>query len=790
MIKIIYFILSLFLFTISFINQGSAEICKNIQDAYKDFDSDIKKLNKKVNKTKNPNDPNLQAIDEAFVQINQILSVANPSCDKKNLDLLESNLNFLSAMIDKTSKLIPNEYEKDLSKIDISQIKEVDPQIITEISSSMKLRRTDNQQTLLEDMIVLKENGVDVFKINSDLNKKGISIISNEEISEVISKNADDKKLKSDIIKELKLSGATSDEILQLEKGIQLASIQPEKNLKSEDNPIKIERVKPSEKRIDSITTLKTLSLLKINNADDRQSTGVPYEEFSKIENELSSQIKAAGFNQEQSKQVMFNLRTKYVDVWFHAREVYEKVLTNGGTIEQAVSAERNWLNQGGGNFGLKKWIDLFNKNTSTTIEQRYSLKDYLNELNPNQIKVELASADRIAKEAQARVLSYFTVEDPTGERRSAGKIVDEAKAISNKVKESAIKYGINTSKAEILASNAAMSYLNTWYAGTLVSEAQLAKGYTWEGVNGADQAVMNWYNSLAEDSEIKKWDARLYNPSDDNDFNDDELDYLPNDEALQKWFSKLNDSDFTKLNPSDQRINSEALARTLSYLKFNDQGNIAGDLGKEVGEIQKSIIDYATSQGIKGKEIEIISTNAVKRYLDIWFEGTLISETELAKGNTWKEADAAVDKWANSLTGDMVVWANLLYGDNERFKADDQFFTKLSNYLLVDLELGKTKSLADPKKDNPNSVSKNTWNPKDAIGTGNFKGLSAAEALGSNLSAAVKEIQASLNSGAVIRGADGSAISVEAALSSMPAGGKINPDGTLEPVPSTTVNP
>ena len=114
-------------------------------------------------------------------------------------------------MIGKTSKLIPNEYETDLSKIDISQIKEVDPQIITEISSSMKLRRTDNQQTLLEDMMVLKENGVDVFKINSDLNKKGISIISNEEISEVISKNADDKKLKSDIIKELKLSGATSD---------------------------------------------------------------------------------------------------------------------------------------------------------------------------------------------------------------------------------------------------------------------------------------------------------------------------------------------------------------------------------------------------------------------------------------------------------------------------------------------------------------------------------------------------------------------------------------------------
>ena len=61
----------------------------------------------------------------------------------------------------------------------------------------------------------------------------------------------------------------------------------------------------------------------------------------------------------------------------------------------------------------------------------------------------------------------------------------------------------------------------------------------------------------------------------------------------------------------------------------------------------------------------------------------------------------------------------------------------------------------------------------------------SAAEALGNDLQEAVSEIQSSLDDGAVIRGADGSAISVQEALESMPEGGKVNPDGTLEPVPA-----
>ena len=61
----------------------------------------------------------------------------------------------------------------------------------------------------------------------------------------------------------------------------------------------------------------------------------------------------------------------------------------------------------------------------------------------------------------------------------------------------------------------------------------------------------------------------------------------------------------------------------------------------------------------------------------------------------------------------------------------------------------------------------------------------SAAEALGNDLQEAIAEIQSSLSDGAVIRGADGQEISVQEALESMPEGGKVNPDGTLEPVPA-----
>ncbi len=59
----------------------------------------------------------------------------------------------------------------------------------------------------------------------------------------------------------------------------------------------------------------------------------------------------------------------------------------------------------------------------------------------------------------------------------------------------------------------------------------------------------------------------------------------------------------------------------------------------------------------------------------------------------------------------------------------------------------------------------------------------SAADALGEDLAATIAEIQSTLDTGAIIRGSDGVAMSVEEALESMPEGGRVNPDGTLEPV-------
>ncbi len=59
----------------------------------------------------------------------------------------------------------------------------------------------------------------------------------------------------------------------------------------------------------------------------------------------------------------------------------------------------------------------------------------------------------------------------------------------------------------------------------------------------------------------------------------------------------------------------------------------------------------------------------------------------------------------------------------------------------------------------------------------------SAADALGEDLAATIAEIQSTLDTGAIIRGSDGVAMSVQEALESMPEGGRVNPDGTLEPV-------
>ena len=74
--------------------------------------------------------------------------------------------------------------------------------------------------------------------------------------------------------------------------------------------------------------------------------------------------------------------------------------------------------------------------------------------------------------------------------------------------------------------------------------------------------------------------------------------------------------------------------------------------------------------------------------------------------------------------------------------------------------------------------------------GTRNTNIKSAADALGEDLKQAIAEIQSTLDAGAVIRGADGQEISVKEALESMPEGGSVNPDGTLNPDSRTTINP
>ena len=924
-------------------NSVISEIPEKIQDAYNDFKKEVEQINNKINKLDTPKDEKLKVIDESLRQINEITSVVNQAYEDQNFDLIQSNLNFLSTVASKTSTLIPNQYNNDLSKIDLTKMESNNVKTVTNVSSSMKLKRAEKQATLVQDMLTLEKNGVDAFKINSELGKKGITVISVNEISQVVEKNKTNVNFKNDVIAELKKNNVSQEEINQIENGDVLVSL-PGAGANLESSSVRddgkggqgfmmtpdVDPYNPDEETANQITLAKTLASFGISDVNERQSNGIPYGEFSKIENDLYSQIKAAGFNDEQIEQVMFNLKTKYVDVWFHAKEVYEGILTNGGTIEDAQKAQQDWLNAGGN--GLGNWISIFGKNQNLTNDQKYSLTDYLNELNPDDIPLELASADRIAKEAQARVVSYFTIDDPNGERITSGKIIDEATAISDKVKEAAMKYGLSEERANILASNAATYYLDVWYEGTLVSEGQLAKGFGWEGKNGADKAVENWWNSLPEDSPFKQFDSKLYNTA-SPDF-DNDLDYIPDDEALQNWFASLTDEDFVKLEPSEKRIYAEGVARTLSYLKIDEKGNITGDIINEAQQVQNAIIEAAAKAGYDPKASETVAKNAAIRYFDIWFNATIVSESELAKGKSWEEADKAVEKWAE--TSEFGEWIDLLYGDNERFVADEQFFFKLARYFesigfreIVDTRLpGKAKnwnpnetieqnrnrkidmgkindnkelsnvmnsmsdeqvsaliasgaindqlikqytmngknppignlnfnlqeanrqmqmssiasnellskvlnSLSDRQayeliasgaisSDLVNEYIKNGLNApvlpcgsstcsmieyakngrivepgqlaledqalteisKELSGTGNFNGLSVADALGDDLAEAVAEIQASLNEGSVLRGADGQEISVQEALESMPEGGKINPDGTLEPVP------
>ena len=250
---------------------------------------------------------------------------------------------------------------------------------------------------------------------------------------------------------------------------------------------------------------------------------------------------------------------------------------------------------------------------------------------------------DRLRDFATLRTLQNYDYSwEKNDYRISVGRPVDEALEVQQSVYDEAIRFGFSEDRANMLANNAYSAYYDMWFHGSEIAEQTRAAGGSWEE---ADEALENWL--LDPNNRYNEWALNFYKVDEG-----DEDEYLPNPDALKEWFSKIGDGPIDAYELSQDRLDKEAMARTVSYLTqdfMEGQGEGEGDPYAEADEVNEFVRNLALDKGFTDEQANILGRNAASTYLDIWLDGTYVMEKALAAGLSYAEADQAVERWAIS---------------------------------------------------------------------------------------------------------------------------------------------
>ena len=294
--------------------------------------------------------------------------------------------------------------------------------------------------------------------------------------------------------------------------------------------------------------------------------------------------------------------------------------------------------------------------NSIPTVEEITSLTNDKEDLSktseiiPPEYKSLDPNMNRLKDFATVRTLQNYDYSwEKNDYRISVGRPVDEALDVKQAVYDEAIKFGFSEDKANILASNAYSAYYDMWFHGSEIVEQTRASGGSWEESDGA---LDEWLQD--PNNQFNKWALNFYKMDDPEDK------YLPNPEALKDWFSKIGDGKIETYELSEDRLNKEAMARTVSYLTQDfmpGQGEGEGNPYSEADEVAEIVKKLAIDRGFSDAEADILGANAASTYLDIWLDGTYVMEKALAAGKTYDEADLAVEKWAMNPNNNYMEW-------------------------------------------------------------------------------------------------------------------------------------
>lgn len=183
-------ILLINLFVILLINNSivKADTIEDLVNDINDIQNEMKSLSTEVSAES-------KILDQSIEEINKITNFALEKVNNGELDTAISALNYTNKSIGDVGKIIPKEFESDMSNADLENFAPEKMETLKEITSSMSAKKEENKDLLLDQIIELNEIGFNTKDISERLISLGVNTVT---IIELDNRKFD--KIKSTIV--------------------------------------------------------------------------------------------------------------------------------------------------------------------------------------------------------------------------------------------------------------------------------------------------------------------------------------------------------------------------------------------------------------------------------------------------------------------------------------------------------------------------------------------------------------------------------------------------------------
>jgi len=619
---------------------------EDLNKSFKKFQKDIDKINNSISKLPKTSNKEALIIDSALKEINAVTNYVSKNLKIENQEDILNGLVFIDQSLGDISKILPKEITREVSEKENNNIDKNSISTMMKISSSMKQKKSKKNAELLLKMNKLENKGIKVYEISKRLNDIGVSSLDFDEIANAIKNSSGiiDKESSERIINNLKDSGK---DLAKIASPITTPS-RPVYTL-----------IDPNQDRVNDFATARTLQHFDFSNEKNgyRITVGKSVDEALEIQKKVYEAAKAYGIDEQRSLKLAKNSYTAYYDMWFHGTEVSEQARNIGRNWDEADKAVEEWIKDSKNPYhqwAINFWGPL--DSTKSIDDNDYlpdsgALKKWFDSIGNGPVLDWEPSEDRLDQESLARTYNYLD-QDFYNNQTSESNPYTEADEIYDIVYKRAINSlmldgtkKFTEEEAKIIGKNASSAYLDVWFDATKVMERVLAAGKSY---TEADAAVEEWAKMHMDSPAGKyyEWVRNLWAEKPE----DPDKDWLPNSDSLDKWFEKLQDTkieSISLLSKDREEYEIGMLIIKNGNINYNDKTQQwEGEPFNEAEDVSQKVYDQAIKFGYSAQEAKKFKKNAYNSYVDTWFEGDEVWQTEKFYGATDKEADIKTEEW------------------------------------------------------------------------------------------------------------------------------------------------